>query len=144
MASSTTKPNRNEFNQQLIEHFRANRGEVREGPFAGRPVLLLTTTGARTGVRRTTPLVYTTDGDRLVVIASKGGAPTHPAWYHNLRANGQATVEVGDQTFQAEPGFPEGEEYERLYATQAALMPAFNEYRRRTSRRIPVVTLRPI
>src|SRR5204862_526488 len=78
-----------------------NHGVVTEGPFTGRDVLLLTTTGAKTGQPRTHPLVYTRDGDRYLVIASKGGAPTNPAWYHNLRANPEVTVELGPETFRA-------------------------------------------
>ncbi len=84
----------NQFNQDLIAAFRVNGGKG-IGPFVNRPVLLLTTTGAKSGQPRTTPLVYTTDGDRIVVIASKGGAPSHPAWYHNLVAHPEVTVEVG-------------------------------------------------
>src|SRR3954463_16516817 len=94
--SSTT--DRNQFNQDLITEFRANKGVV-TGVFANRPLLLLTTIGAKSGQPRTMPLVYTTDGDRLVVIASKGGAPTNPDWYHNLVANPEATVELPGETF---------------------------------------------
>ena len=85
----------NEFNRQLIEEFRANGGKV-SGMFAGAPLLLLTTTGAKSGQPRVAPLAYTTDNGRLVVIASKGGAPTHPDWFHNLRANPEVTVEFGN------------------------------------------------
>src|SRR3954453_11725132 len=88
----------NAFNRQLIEEFRANGGKV-GGMFAGAPLLLLTTTGAKSGQARVAPLAYTTDNDRLVVIASKGGAPTHPDWFHNVRANPEVTVEVGTETF---------------------------------------------
>ena len=90
----------NEFNRQLIEEFRANGGKV-SGMFAGAPLLLLTTTGARSGQPRVAPLAYTTDNGRVVVIASKGGAPTHPDWFHNLRANPEVTVELGTETFPA-------------------------------------------
>jgi deazaflavin-dependent oxidoreductase (nitroreductase family) len=128
-------------NQHLIDDFRAHRGEVTQGPFVGRPVLLLTTTGAKSGQPRTTPVVYTRDGEHYVVIASKGGAPTNPDWFHNLRANPAVTVEVGPETFQARARVAEGEERERLYAAQAALMPNFAEYQRRTTRQIPVVVL---
>ena len=82
---------RNDFNRKVIEEFRTNAGKV-GGPFAGRPMMLLTTTGAKTGRRHTTPLVYTKDGARLVIIASKGGAPMNPAWYHNLFTNPTVTV----------------------------------------------------
>ena len=129
------------FNRDLVNEYRANGGTV-TGPFAGRPLLLLTTTGARSGEQRTTPLVYSTDGDLLVVIASKGGAPTHPAWYHNLTANPEATVELGTERFQVRAEVAQGEERDRLFEAQAAQMPNFAEYQRKTSRRIPVFTLR--
>ena len=133
----------NDFNQALIEEFRANDGKV-TGVFAGRPLLLLTTTGAKSGQPRTMPLVYTTDGDRMVVIASKGGAPSNPAWYHNLVANPTVTVELPGDTFQARATVAEGEERERLYSAQAALMPAFAEYQEKTTRQIPVIILERI
>lgn len=132
--------NPNDFNQQVIAEFRANGGKV-GGPFAGSPMLLLTTTGAKSGQSRTTPLVYTTDGDRIVIIASKGGAPTNPAWYHNLVANPTATVEIGTETFQARATVAEGAERERLFNQQAAQMPGFAEYQKKTTRQIPVVIL---
>jgi deazaflavin-dependent oxidoreductase (nitroreductase family) len=128
------------FNRDLVNEYRANGGTV-TGPFAGRPLLLLTTTGARSGEQRTTPLVYTTDGERLVIIASKGGAPSHPAWYHNLTANPEATVELGTERFQVRAEVAQGEERDRLFEAQAAQMPNFAEYQQKTSRRIPVVTL---
>jgi deazaflavin-dependent oxidoreductase (nitroreductase family) len=128
----------NEFNRKIIEEFRANSGVV-GGPFAGRAMLLLTTTGAKSGEQRTTPLVYSRDGDRIVVIASMGGAPRHPAWYFNLKANPGATLEIGDESFAANATEATGEERERLYAAQAAEMPAFNEYQQKTSRTIPVM-----
>ncbi len=133
----------NTFNQQMIAAFRSNGGKG-IGPFEQAPVVLLTTTGAKSGQPRTTPLVYTTDGDRLVVIASKGGAPTHPDWYHNLVAHPEVTVEVGTETYQARAVVPEGDERERLYTQQAALMPGLAEYQRNTSRVIPVVVLERI
>ena len=132
--------NQNDFNQRIIAEFRANGGTV-GGPFAGAPMLLLTTTGARSGEQRTTPLVYLPDGDRLVVIASKGGAPTHPAWYHNLVAHPDVTVEVGSETLPVRAAVLSGEERDRLYARQAGLRPAFAEYQAKTTRRIPVVAL---
>jgi deazaflavin-dependent oxidoreductase (nitroreductase family) len=133
-----------DFNQNLMDDFRANGGRATSGPFANvpLPLLLLTTRGARTGEERTTPLVYTTDGDRYVIIASKGGAPTHPAWYHNLLANPRVTLEVGDEKFEAEASVvSDSAERDRLYDAQAALMPNFAEYQRNTTRRIPVVVL---
>ena len=129
-----------DFNRQLVEEFRANGGKV-TGMFADRPLLLLTTRGAKSGTVYTTPLVYTRDGDRLVVIASKGGAPTNPAWYHNLRANPTVTVELPNKKFEARAKVVDGEERDRLYAAQAAVLPIFAEYQQKTTRRIPVVLL---
>jgi deazaflavin-dependent oxidoreductase (nitroreductase family) len=130
----------NDFNTQLIEEYRATNGNV-TGVFAGRPLMLLTTTGKKSGQPRTAPLVYTTDGDALVVIASKGGAPTNPDWYHNLRANSLVTVELGAEQFDAQARVAEGDERQRLYDAQAALMPAFAGYQNNTDREIPVVVL---
>lgn len=133
----------NDFNRRLIEEYRAN-GRVTSGPFAGGAILLLTTTGAKSGQERTNPLAYTRDGDRLVVIASKGGAPTNPDWYRNLVAHPQATVELGGERFAVRASFPQGEERQRLYDQQAAQMPGFAEYQRKTTRQIPVVVLERI
>ena len=130
----------NDFNRGIIEEFRANEGET-SGMFKGRPLLLLTTKGAKSGAERTTPLVYTRDGDHVVVIASMGGAPKHPAWFLNLRANPEVTVELGKEKFKATASVPEGAERDRLYEQQAAMMPAFTEYQQKTTRRIPVVAL---
>lgn len=127
------------FNQSLIEDLRANAGEATSGPFVGLPVLILGTVGARSGRPRETPLIYTRDGDRYVVIASKGGAPTSPDWYHNLVANPVVTLEVKGERFQARARVAEGEERDRLYKAQADFMPQFDEYQARTTRRIPVV-----
>jgi len=130
-----------QINRDVITQFRANGGQIKEGMFKGSPIVLLTTKGARTGATHTTPLVHTRDGDRYVVIASKGGAPTNPAWYHNLVANPTATVEVGPEKFQARATVARGEERDRLFNAQAARMPGFAEYQRNTTRRIPVVVL---
>ena len=129
------------LNAAVIEDFRAHSGVVSSGPFAGRPVLLLTTTGAKTGAPRLVPLVYSCDGDRLVIVASKAGAPTNPAWYLNIVANPTVTVEVGVETFQARATVAEGAERDRLYAQHAAQHPNFVGYQERTERRIPVITL---
>jgi deazaflavin-dependent oxidoreductase (nitroreductase family) len=128
------------FNQSLIDEYRANGGRV-TGQFAGAPLLLLTTMGAKSGQPRTAPLAYTTDGDRLVVIASKGGAATHPDWYHNLVANPNVTVELGTETFPARASVPDGEERDRLFNQMAARRPRFGDYQRNTTRLIPVVVL---
>ena len=131
----------NEFNQQLIAQFRANGGQIVTGMFKGAPLLLLTTTGAKSGQPRTTPLAYTRDGDRWVIIASNGGAPTNPAWHHNLVARPTAAVEVGGATFPVRARVAAGAERDRLYDQMAAQMPGFAEYQRKTTRMIPVVTL---
>lgn len=132
----------NDFNRALIDDLRANRGKASGGPFKGGDLLILTTTGAKTGAQREHPLAYSRDNGNIVVIASKGGAPTNPAWYHNLVVNPIVTVEVLDEKFQAKAKVvDENDEYERLYAQHAARMPGFSEYRRRTSRRIPVIVL---
>jgi len=109
--------------------------------FKGAPILLLTTRGAKSGTVYTTPLAYTRDGNRLVIIASKGGAPSNPAWYHNLVANPTVTVEVGPEKFEAKASVAQGDERDRLFDAQAALMPNFAEYQQNTTRRIPVVVL---
>jgi deazaflavin-dependent oxidoreductase (nitroreductase family) len=130
----------NEYNRAIIEEFRAHGGKV-GGPFEGTPVLLLTTTGARSGEQRTTPVVYLPDGERMVIFASKAGAPENPAWFHNLRAHPQVTVEVGTETLKANAVITSGEERERLFRRQADLQPQFEEYARRTTREIPVIAL---
>lgn len=133
----------NNFNQQLIAEFRANDGKV-GGDFAGAPLLLLTTTGAKSGQPRIAPLVYTTDGDRLVIIASKGGAPTNPDWFANLVANPVATVEVGTERFQVQATITEEAERQRLFAQMAEMMPGFADYQQKTTRKIPVIALERI
>jgi deazaflavin-dependent oxidoreductase (nitroreductase family) len=134
----------NAFNRDIIDQFRANGGTILRGQFTGRALLLLTTMGARTGRQLTSPLAYTRDGDKYVVIASKGGAPTNPDWYHNLVATPQVRVEVGAESFEARARVTEGEERERLFAAQAALMPGFADYQTKTTRQIPVVVLERI
>lgn len=116
-----------DWNTKVIEEFRANDGKV-GGQFAGAPVLLLTTTGARTGRKHTAPMIFLPEGDRLLVFASKGGAPTNPDWYHNIVAHPRVTVEVGTETYEADATVITGEERDRLYARQAELYPGFGEY----------------
>lgn len=125
------------YNQTVIEAFRADGGKV-GGPDS---LLLLTTTGARSSQLCTTPVAYSIDGDHLIILASKGGAPTNPDWYHNLLTNPFVTVELGTERFQAHATVAEGQERERLYAQHAALMPGFAEYQQKTRRQIPVVIL---
>ncbi len=130
----------NDYNLQLIEEFRANRNKA-GGSFEGRPLLLLTTTGAKSGERRTTPMMYVPDGDRLLVIASNIGAPRHPDWYHNLVAHPEVTIEVGTETFDAIAVVTEGEEWHRLWTRIVELYPFFAEHQAKTTRPIPVIAL---
>jgi deazaflavin-dependent oxidoreductase (nitroreductase family) len=130
----------NDYNNELIEKFRANNGAMPNGA----PLLLLTTKGARSQQTRVNPLAYTRDGDRYVVIASKGGYPSNPDWYHNLVANPEVTVEVDGKRFAARAAVTEGDERHKLFDAQAALMPNFAEYQTKTSRKIPVIVLEPI
>jgi len=128
------------INEALIAEFRATGGKV-SGMFAGTPLLLVTTTGAKSGKPRTVPVLYTRDAHRYVILASKAGAPMNPSWYHNLVAHPRAIVELRDETFEAMSAASQGEERDRLYARQAEQLPMYAEYQERTSRRIPVVVL---
>ncbi len=133
----------NDFNQRIIEEFRANNGKV-GGQFANAPLLLLTTTGAKSGRAITKPLAYSKDGGRIVLIASFAGSPRNPAWFNNLIANPIATVELGSERFQARATVVGGEERQRLYQAQAQQMPVFDDYQKKTTRQIPVVVLERI
>jgi len=132
------------WNDSIVAQFRANAGEMKSGPFAGRLLLLLTTKGAKSGKEQTSPLVYSRDGNEYVIVASKGGAPTHPSWYHNLRANPEVTVELGWEKFRARAKIADDAERRRLYDKHAERMPAFADYEKKTTRKIPVVTLERI
>jgi deazaflavin-dependent oxidoreductase (nitroreductase family) len=134
-------PDLKEFNQSVMEEFRANSGKV-GGQMASVPLLLLTTTGAKSGRSYTTPLAYTRDGDRIVVIASKAGAPTSPDWYHNLVAHPRAVVELGGERFQVDALVTTGAERERLFNRQAEQLPVFADYQKKTTRQIPVIVLK--
>jgi len=127
-------------NQGIIEEFRANAGKV-GGFFAGKTLLLLHTVGAKSGQERINPVAYVTDGDRLVIIASKGGAPTNPDWYYNILAHPLVTVEVGTEQFQAQAAIASESERTRLYNQMVEMMPGFAEYQRKTTRVIPVIVL---
>jgi len=146
-----------DFNAKVITEFR-ERGGVVGGFFEGKPMVLVTHTGAKSGVRRTTPLVCSTDQAggasstdqadqadqaeaRIVIIASMGGAPSNPAWYHNLVTNPEVTVEYGDVTYAAHAREVHGDERQRLYDQQAAIMPFFTDYQAKTERTIPVFVL---
>ena len=135
--------NPNDWNKGIIEEFRANAGKV-GGPFAGRTLLLLHTIGAKSGQEHVNPVAYITDGDRLVIIASKGGAPTNPAWYYNIVANPLVTVEVGTEKFQVRATVSAEPERTRLYNQMIAMMPSFAEYRLKTKRVIPVIILKRV
>lgn len=128
----------NEFNQGVIEEFRANEGRV-GGPFEGAPMILVHHTGAKTGTERVTPLVYRPDGDTWVIFASKAGAPSHPHWYHNLIANPQTTIEVGTETIEVDTVEVTGEERSRIWEAQKRDAPQFAEYDAKTDREIPVL-----
>ena len=130
----------NNYNRQLIEEFRANRGKS-GGPMEGRPLLLLTTTGAKSGQLRTTPMMYIPDGDRLLVIASNAGAPVHPDWYRNLVAYPEVTVEVGNEIFEAITIVTEGPERQRLWTRVVELYPFFADHQAKVTRQIPVIVL---
>ncbi len=131
-----------DFNRDLIADMRAHRGKATSGPFLGRDVLILTTKGAKSKATRENPLVYTRDGDDYVIVASKGGAHTHPSWYHNLVEHPDVTVEVLGEKFDARARVANGNEHERLYEQHASINPNFHDYRRRTSRKIPVIVLK--
>ena len=131
-----------DFNQAVIDEFRANEGKV-GGYFAGANLLLLHTIGAKSGQRRTTPMMYLREGDRLFVFASRGGGPTNPDWYHNLLAHPEVTVEIGDQTYAAIAKPVIGEDHDTIYARWADQYPQFREYQEKTTRSIPVIELRP-
>ena len=131
------------MNEPVIKEFRENEGNC-SGWLKGAPMILVTMTGAKTGRELCSPLVYSTDGDDIVIIASKGGAPTNPNWYYNLVANPTVTVEVGTDKWEATAQLTEGDERKRLFDAQAALMPQFAEYETSASehgREIPVFRL---
>ena len=131
----------NTYNRQLIEEFRADRDKG-GGAMKGRPLLLLTTTGAKSGQLRTKPMMFIPDGDRLLVIASNAGAAIHPDWYRNLVAHPEVTVEVGNETFKAIATVTEGLERQRLWSRVVELYPFFADHQAKTSRQIPVIVLR--
>ena len=133
----------NDWNSKIIDEFRANKGKV-SGQFEGAPMLLLTTTGAKSGQARTIPVVYLPDGDRYLVFASKAGAPTNPDWYHNLVANPQVRAEIGTQTVEYTARVAQGEDRDRIWGEQKRDYPGFADYETKTTRQIPVVILDPV
>jgi deazaflavin-dependent oxidoreductase (nitroreductase family) len=130
----------NDWNRKIIEEFRANEGKV-GGQFEGANLLLLHTTGARSGQERINPLAYQQVGEDYAVFGSKGGAPTDPDWYRNLVAHPSVTLEVGTETFPATARVAEGEERERIWSRQKEAVPGFAEYEQQTNRSIPVVVI---
>jgi deazaflavin-dependent oxidoreductase (nitroreductase family) len=128
------------FNQLLIAQFRANGGKL-TGQLEGAPVLLLNTVGAKSGLPRTTPLGYVRDGDSYVIMASKSGAPTNPAWYYNLLAHSTATIEVGNAHYEVKHRVVGDEERDRLWKRMIFQWPMAADYQRSTTRRIPLVVL---
>ena len=129
------------FTRTLLEDLRTHDGRATTGPMAGRSLMILTTKGARSGLARTAILAYTRDGARYVVAASKSGAPTHPAWYHNLDAHPEVTVEVGGTTFAGRATAASGKERDRLWELHATELPGFREYPKITDRVIPMVVI---
>jgi deazaflavin-dependent oxidoreductase (nitroreductase family) len=133
-------PEVQDWNRGTIEEFRANGGKV-GGYWEGKPLLLLTTTGARSGQRHTNPVMYLRESDRLFIFGSKSGASTHPDWYHNLLAHPEVTVEILDQTYDAIAKQVTGTERDQIYARWADRYPQFREYQENTTRLIPVIEL---
>jgi deazaflavin-dependent oxidoreductase (nitroreductase family) len=128
------------FGAEHVRIYRETRGE-RGYHWRGATILLLTTIGHSSGEPRTTPLIYRADGERWVVIASKGGAPAHPSWFENLQANPEASIEIKDESVPVSPSVATGEERERLWSLMCEVWPAYDEYQARTDREIPVVVL---
>jgi len=132
-----------DWNDKIIEEFRSNGGQV-GGNFTGAPLLLLHSTGAKSGQQRISPMMYLPDAERYLVFASNAGADSHPAWYHNLKANPEAAVEVGTTTRNVRATDLKGAERDRFYEQQATLYPGFATYQEGTDRVIPVVALTPV
>ncbi len=129
-----------EWDRQVIAEFRANGG-ILGGPLAGAPVLLLTTTGAKSGQRHTCPLVYLSEGGNIYIFAGNRGAPTNPAWYHNLVAHPDVTVEVGPEKFEARAIVLDSEESERLGKVQVQKIPELASLMEKMARKVPAVLL---
>jgi deazaflavin-dependent oxidoreductase (nitroreductase family) len=138
MSNSTT-----DFNTSIIEEFHANCGDV-GGPFENSPLLLLHHTGAKSGRARVNPLGYIADRDRYIIVASYGGSPTNPDWYHNLKAQPEVTIEVGTDTIDVVASEATGKERKRLFRAMARRAKQVVEYQRKTDRLIPVIVLTPV
>jgi deazaflavin-dependent oxidoreductase (nitroreductase family) len=133
-----------DFNRALMEDLRANEGRATSGPFKGKDVLILHTKGAKSGEEREAVLGYLPDKGHYILIASKGGAPSHPSWYHNLVANPETTIEVLGKRIRVRARITAGDERVRLFAKVGATAPGYLEYQQRTSRTIPVIVLEPL
>jgi deazaflavin-dependent oxidoreductase (nitroreductase family) len=131
----------NLFGKEHVRRYRETGGDVGHIWKEGSTVLLLTTTGRKSGEPRTTPLIYAQDGDRYVIVASKGGAPEHPGWYRNLEKSPDVELQVEDQIFPARARTASGEERDRLWRKANEVWPHYDEYARKTDREIPVVVL---
>jgi deazaflavin-dependent oxidoreductase (nitroreductase family) len=131
----------NLFGDEHVQRYRETGGKVGHEWRNGSKILLLTTKGRKTGEPRTSPLIYENDGDRYVIVASKGGAPEHPGWYRNLSKNPDVELQVMDEVFPAHARTAEGEERERLWRLVARQWPAYDDYQQKTEREIPVVVL---
>jgi deazaflavin-dependent oxidoreductase (nitroreductase family) len=132
------------FTRMIVDDMRAHGGQVTIGPMAGRPLMLLTTKGAKSGQERTSIVTYTRDGDRYVIAASKSGAPTNPAWFYNLKAHANVTVEVGGETFAARANISSGDDRDRLWDQHSTQRAEFREYPKITDRVIPMILLERI
>lgn len=132
------------WNANLIADFREHDGQITQGRLAGSNMLLLTTTGARTGTARTVPLGYSRDGQTYIVVGSNSGKVDHPQWLANIAANPTVTVEVGTQKYEAKATITKDPERQRLFDAQAKVMPTFNDYQKATTRQIPVIVLEPM
>jgi deazaflavin-dependent oxidoreductase (nitroreductase family) len=131
------------WNDAIIEEFRSNDGKV-GGNFAGAPMVLIHHIGAKSGIERVSPLVYLPDGDDMVVAATKGGSPSHPDWYHNLRSHPRITVEVGSETFEVEAVETTGSDRDQLWQRLVELRPGFGTYEAKTTRVFPMFRLRRV
>ena len=141
MSDAEAEQGINEINRQVIAEFRANRGVVKTGRFAGTALLLLKTRGAKTGVERTNPMMYARSGNRLVVFASKNAAPQHPHWYLNLLATPQVGVEIGDEDYVTKAEVLEGAERQAVWEDAVRQFPFLAEMQARTKRQLPVIAV---
>lgn len=129
------------WNEAIIADFRAHGGQISQGPLAGANLVLLTSIGAKSGAARTSPVGYTRDGERYVLVGSNSGGPTNSAWVANVRLHPEVSVEVGAEKFRARATVTEGAERRRLFDAHATAIPAFAKYELMTERELPVVVL---